>query len=412
MRKSLLSLLAIAIATVASAQSLNGSWTGTLHINAAAKLTLVLNISQDASGKTLCTLDSPDQGATGIETNVDYVDKDSIAISVPMIGASYQGRLQNDTLRGSFRQMGMAFKLDLARGKVEKNRPQTPQQPYPYTTEEVAFSNKTANAALSATLTMPIGYDSTKPCPVVLMVSGSGLQNRDEELFEHKPFLVIADYLARHGVASLRYDDRGFGKSTGDVANATTADFKDDAAAGVEWLRTQGKRFSRVGVLGHSEGATIAFMLAAKGKADFIVCLASPAVKGDTILATQMNAQLKHAGQPTKVTTQDVRKIVEASGKAWENFFISYDPAQDIAATRCPVMAINGTKDMQVMPELNFSVIQKQLPVNNKNLLKTYDGLNHLFQHCTTGYTDEYNRIEETISEDVLKDISEWINSL
>lgn len=412
MKRRLLILLFLVATVSVSAQGLDGSWKGTLEVNAAMKLTLVLNIERDAQGNAVCTLDSPDQGATGIATKVEHLGTDSIAISVPMIGASYKGGLHNDVLRGTFMQMGASFPLCFERGKVELRRPQTPEQPYPYATEEVSFTNDEAGATLSATLTLPIDYNPKKPVPVVIMVTGSGQQNRDEELFGHKPFLVIADRLARSGIASLRYDDRGTAKSTGSYANCTTADLAKDAAAGVEWLRSQGKRFSKVGVLGHSEGATIAFMLAAKGKTDFVVSLAAPAVKGDTILASQINAQLKHVGQPANVTTSLVRQQVMASGKAWERFFIDYDPSSDIAATRCPVMAVNGSKDMQVMPDLNFSVIKNILPKNDKNLLREYEGLNHLLQHCTTGMADEYGRIEETMSEEVLGDLCQWLKGL
>lgn len=404
-------LFATIMAQSVKAQGIDGSWTGKLDVGGMS-LNVVLNFTRTADGKLACTMDSPDQGAKGIAAEVASDDPANLKIAVPMIGMTYEAALTNDELKGTFMQHGASFPLNMKRGTIVRNRPQTPQKPYPYATEDVAFNNEKAKAVLAGTLVYPVDYNPKKPVPVVIMITGSGFQNRDEEIFEHKPFLVIADYLARHGIASLRYDDRGHGKSTGDFTKATTEDFMEDAAAGVEWLRNQGKKFSNVGVIGHSEGATIAFMLAARGKADFVVSLAGPAVKGDTILAGQTNAQLAQQGLPTKVTAQDIRRQTETYGTAWQKFFIDYDPASAIAATHCPVMAVNGTKDMQVVPELNFTVIEKQLPKNEKNLLKTYEGLNHLFQHCTTGYPDEYGQIEETISEEVLGDMAEWIKEV
>lgn len=352
------------------------------------------------------------QGAEGIKTEVNVLTADSINITVPDIAATYAGRVTKDVITGCFTQMGMPFKLDLKRGGVMMNRPQTPQPPLGYTTQEVSFENKAAGAVLSGTLTWPEGYDGKKPVPVVIMVSGSGLQNRDEEVFGHKPFLVLADRLARNGIASLRYDDRGTGKSTGDASKATTSDFMKDAAAGLELLRSMEGKFSRVGVIGHSEGGLIAFMLAADGMTDFIVSMAGTGVKGDTIIAGQSNDALRRTGRPANVTATDIRKQAETGGNAWLRYFVDYDPADVIASTTCPVMALNGTMDTQVRPRLNLDRIKSLLPHNAKNSIKEYNGLNHLFQHCTTGFADEYGTIEETMSEDVMKDIAGWINSL
>lgn len=393
-------------ATVALAQGIEGSWTGKLNVGGMS-LNLVFNFTKEADGTLTCTLDSPDQGAKDIPAEVASDGAAKVTVTVRSLNAAYEGALTDGELRGTFTQNGYSLPLDLKPGTVRRDRPQAPQPPYPYETEDVSFSD--ADAVLAATLTLPTGYDPQKPVPAALMVTGSGQQNRDEELLGHKPFLVMADYLARHGIATLRYDDRGCEESTGDVSHATTEDFMQDAAAGVEWLRGQGDRFSKVGVIGHSEGATIAFMLAAKGEADFIVSLAGPGAKGDTILAGQMNVQLARQGLPPRTTAQEVRKQVEAYGSPWQKFFISYDPATDIAAASCPVMAVQGTKDLQVTPGLNFTVLERALPKDGKNLLKEYDGLNHLLQHCDTGHTDEYAQIEETIAPEVLSDIAEWI---
>lgn len=413
--KNLLFFLLCTIVTVATyAQDIEGSWTGKLEIGT-TKLNLVFHFNKTADGTLACSFDSPDQGAKGIAAKVENSDPANLKISIATIGATYEATLTGDELRGTFAQQGYSFPLNMKRGTMVRNRPQTPQPPYPYTTDEVTFANNEAQATLSATLTMPTNYEPSEPVPVVIMVTGSGLQDRNEELFDHKPFLVIADYLARHGVASLRYDDRGFGKSTGNYLQATTQDFMSDAAAGVAWLRSQGKKFSKVGVIGHSEGASIAFMLASKGKVDFIVSLAGPGAKGDTILAKQINTEMERHGQPANMTVELLHKQIDSYNGAmgaWQKYFINYDPTADIAATRCPVMAVQGMKDVQVDPDLNFTIIKQKLPKNKKNLLKTYEGLNHLLQHCATGYTDEYSQIDETISPEVLSDIVTWINSV
>lgn len=407
-----ISAILLAITADIKAQTPDGQWSGDLVLGQGKNLPLVLNIGTGSDGKPCCTLDSPMQGAEGIKTEVNVLTADSINITVPDIAATYAGRVTKDVITGCFTQMGMPFKLDLKRGGVMMNRPQTPQPPLGYTTQEVSFENKAAGAVLSGTLTWPEGYDGKKPVPVVIMVSGSGLQNRDEEVFGHKPFLVLADRLARNGIASLRYDDRGTGKSTGDASKATTSDFMKDAAAGLELLRSMDGKFSRVGVIGHSEGGLIAFMLAADGRTDFIVSMAGTSVKGDTIIAGQSNDALRRTGRPANVTATDIRKQAETGGNAWLRYFVDYDPADVIASTTCPVMALNGTMDTQVRPRLNLDRIKSLLPHNAKNSIKEYDGLNHLFQHCTTGFADEYGTIEETMSEDVMKDIAGWINSL
>lgn len=407
-----ISAILLAITADIKAQTPDGQWSGDLVLGQGKNLPLVLNIGTGSDGNPCCTLDSPMQGAEGIKTEVNVLTADSINITVPDIAATYAGHVTKDVITGCFTQMGMPFKLDLKRGGVMMNRPQTPQPPLDYTTQEVSFENKAAGAVLSGTLTWPEGYDGKKPVPVVIMVSGSGLQNRDEEVFGHKPFLVLADRLARNGIASLRYDDRGTGKSTGDASKATTSDFMKDAAAGLELLRSMDGKFSRVGVIGHSEGGLIAFMLAADGRTDFIVSMAGTGVKGDTIIAGQSNDALRRTGRPANVTATDIRKQAETGGNAWLRYFVDYDPADVIASTTCPVMALNGTMDTQVRPRLNLDRIKSLLPHNAKNSIKEYDGLNHLFQHCTTGFADEYGTIEETMSEDVMKDIAGWINSL
>lgn len=407
MKKTLLLLCFLCSFFGVSAQyTMDGVWTGKLNVGPQT-LTLVLHVAHEASGNAVCSLDSPDQGAMNIPVKSDYCSVDSINISLEQLGLSYQGRLKGDEIVGTFTQ-GETFPLTLKRGEETLKRPQNPVEPFPYKTEEVTFTNAIDKATLAGTLSYPTDYKKGKT-PVVLMVTGSGQENRDEEVFGHKPFLVIADYLARHGVASLRYDDRGFGKSTGgDVKHATTADFARDAASGIEFLRTL-KCFSKVGVLGHSEGGSIAFMLGAKGKVDFVISMAGIGVRGDTALTAQANRLLELSGQPMRLSTLQYRVNAYMKKSPWLNFFMDYDPSGDITKTLCPVMAINGERDVQVISSLNLIGIKGHLTENPKNFVKEYPALNHLFQHCTTGNVSEYRMIEETISPEVLEDIARFI---
>ncbi|MDE6353258.1 MAG: alpha/beta hydrolase, partial [Muribaculaceae bacterium] len=334
----------------------------------------------------------------------------------------------------------------------KSNRPQTPVPPFPYKTEEVVINNETGGASLAGTLTLPENTDNSTP--IVIMVTGSGQQNRDEELFEHKPFVVIADYLARNGIASVRYDKRGVGKSTGDILNATTADFANDAEAVMNWIR-ENKQFGKVGILGHSEGGLIAYMLGSKkDRSDFIVSIAGPSIQGKDIIAWQNKVALMKSGVPeseaekfrnalTKVfeyklqnptidsiedekieefypgyksssrsfnLAMQLKSVLTAkANNYWMMFFLGYDPAKDLKSLKIPAFIIYGEKDRQVPPELN-SDIAKQLVPNAK--VVTYPGLNHLMQHAITGNVEEYKIIEETFAPDVLADITSFIKSV
>ena len=407
-------LLTLAVLTgqaqVNPTTALLGSWSGKLNVGIMS-LTLVLHLEQ-ADGYVTVTLDSPDQGAKGISAYKEFLSDDSLAVKVESIGMTYRARLNDGKLDGTFTQNGMSIPLVLTKGIPEVKRPQMPQGPFPYKTEEVTFRNEADSATLAGTLTWPVGYDGkTKPA-VVLLVSGSGQQNRDEEVFGHKPFLVIADSLARQGIATLRYDDRATGESVGgEVKNATTADFMRDAAAGLAFLRSR-KAFGKVGILGHSEGGSIAFMLGARKQADFVVSLAGPGVKGDTLLVRQSNLILMLSGGLPTVTIEKYRQQEAVQQSPWLRWFIDYDPSADIRQTSCPVFALNGDHDCQVISSLNLTAIRRLLPPSEKNLVKEYPALNHLFQHCTTGLPTEYGQIEETISSEVLHDIAQWIHNI
>ena len=407
MKKIILSFcLLLSWAGAFAQKPIEGDWMGKLNLGP-QPLTIVLHVNCNAQGDVECILDSPDQGAKGIAVETDYCSSDSISVSLASLALSFQGKLKGDEIVGTFTQY-LSFPLILKRGEEKLNRPQNPVAPYPYKTEEVAFKNVADGATLVGTLSYPIGYKKGQT-PVVLMVTGSGQENRDEEIFDHKPFLVIADYLARHGVATLRYDDRGFGKSTGgDVEHATTLDFMRDAASGLDFLRTS-KQFGKVGILGHSEGGSIAFMLGAKGKVDFVISMAGIGVKGDTALTAQANKIFELTGQSMRFSTHQYRMNAIIKRSPWLNFFIDYDPSADISNTLCPVMAINGSRDVQVISSLNLAGIKAHLKPNPKNIIKEYPSLNHLFQHCKTGNVLEYRMIEETISPEVLEDIVRFI---
>ena len=414
-RKYFVTLLLVLVVLTGQAQvnpttALLGSWSGKLKVGIMS-LTLVLHLEQ-ADGYVAVTLDSPDQGAKGIAAYKEFLSDDSLAVKVESIGMTYRARLKDGQLDGTFAQNGTTIPLVLTKGIPEVKRPQMPQEPFPYETEEVTFCNEADSATLAGTLTWPMGYDrKTKPA-VVLLVTGSGQQNRDEELFGHKPFLVIADFLARQGIATLRYDDRATGKSVGgEVKNATTVDFMRDAAAGLAYLRSR-KAFGNVGILGHSEGGSIAFMLGAQKKADFIVSLAGPGVKGDSLLVAQSNLIMMLSGALPTMSVEKYREQEAVKQSPWIQWFIDYDPSADIRQTCCPVFALNGDHDCQVIASQNLTAIRRLLLPSKKNLVKEYPALNHLFQHCTSGLPTEYGQIEETISPEVLQDIAQWINNL
>ena len=415
MKKSIITTLLAIVALTGMAQvntttALLGSWSGKLKVGAAS-LTIVLHLEQ-ADGFVKVSLDSPDQGAKGIPGFKEYLSDDSVAIKIESLGVTYRARLKEGKLDGTFSQRGLSFPLVMTKGVPEVKRPQMPKPPYPYETEEVTFTNEADSAMLAGTLTYPMGYDKKQKPMVVLFVSGSGQQNRDEELMDHKPFLVISDYLARQGIATLRYDDRATGKSVGgEVKNATSEDFSRDAAAGIDFLRNK-KAFSKIGILGHSEGGTIAFMLGAQKKVDFIVSLAGPTVKGDTLLAAQSNRILELSGQPATMTVEKYRQTVAPMKNHWIDWFNDYDPTENIRKTRCPIFALNGDHDCQVISTLCLPALKQLLPPSKKHLIKEYPSLNHLFQHCKTGLPEEYSQIEETISPEVLQDIAMWIKAL
>ena len=422
------SIVLTMLAFTANAQE--GAWNGELDVMG-SKLPLVFNFSPNG-----CTMDSPSQNAKGIPAEKTVTDDGTIKVTVGMIGATFEGKMADGEIKGTFTQNGYPLPLTLKAGKLTVKRPQTPVPPFPYKEESVSFTN--AGYTFNGTLTLPENY--TKETPVVLMVTGSGQQNRDEEMFEHKPFAVIADALARQGIASLRYDDRGWGDARSvKFMNFTVEDFCEDAAAVLPLLR---KRFSKVGVLGHSEGGTIALILAAEGKADFIVSLAGMAISGKETLVMQNRQAMSAIGLPKETVDTYCNSISKAlneiaSGKKaseinidgmpealkpitikalqqadtpYIRHFLNIDVSELLSKIKCPVLALNGTKDTQVDCTANTIQLKKGL-TNCKHTIKKVDGVNHLFQHCTTGNFVEYQQIEETIAPEVLQTLTEWINS-
>lgn len=408
--KALSVLFALLLSITAFAQNFTGSWTGIISAGGSS-LHIVFNISQDAEGNTVCTMDSPDQSVKGIPAQIVFESSDSISIRISNLGIEYNGKFNGDMICGVYSQLGLELDLDLKNEQIVYNRPQNPLPPYPYTTEEIEFVNDEANATLSGTITYPVGYIQGKKVPVVVMVTGSGPQNRDSEIYEHKPFLIIADYLARNGYATLRYDDRCVGKSTGRFQAETTKEVAKDAALAVKYLRDT-KKFSKIGVLGHSEGGNVAFMLGAYKLIDFAITMAGVGVQGDECLYQQGVAIAKQSGQEYQLTKEQLREYLIGTMSPWYEFFLDYVPASDISKTTCPVLVMNGEKDLQVIASSNVEAIKGNLPKNKKSQVKIYPGLNHLFQECTTGLPTEYINIEQTISPIVLEDIAAWLEQL
>lgn len=441
---TIISFLSLFLPQTIFSQNINGSWEGKLSLTPEISLRFVLNIKNDNISDKSVTMDSPDQGAYGIPLTIDFLTEDSISVSAPQLFMNYKGTLQGDSITGKFTQSGLNLPLVL-HPKSPVRRPQTPVAPYSYKTEEILFHSTLDNSPLYGVLTTPMEHNDDTP--VVILISGSGTQNRDEEIFDHKPFAVIADYLANYGIASLRYDDRGYVKSTGLQPNSTTYENAKDAEGAVNFLRNRGYR--QIGLIGHSEGGLIADMLASeRDDINFIIEIGGPAVSGDKILLFQNEYLLREGKMPEQYIKMyidamaglldsqkntDPVPFVEANyeifSEKWkdnpvinplvknlqENFynlapwlksFINYDPSGDLQNIKIPIFMIYGEKDIQVPPSLNAEVITNNFPDIK---VKVYPRLNHLMQHSVTGNITEYAEIEETISPEVLEDIKNFI---
>jgi pimeloyl-ACP methyl ester carboxylesterase len=456
----LLSLLLLSSIAFSQEQTVAGNWQGTLSIQS-TNLRIVFRISKDDRGMR-AKMDSPDQGAKDIPCDSVIINGTNVVIDMKSIGGAYAGTLTNDTtIDGKWTQGGMSLPLVLNRTDKpsEIRRPQEPQPPYPYNEEEVSYVNAAAGDTLAGTLTTP---KSGGPLAAVLLITGSGPQNRNEALMGHKPFLVLADYLTRQGIAVLRVDDRGIGKSTGNFAAATTEDFASDALAGVQYLKTRKEiNPGKIGLIGHSEGGIIAPMVAAESKdVAFIVLMAGTGVTGEKISLLQSELINKANGiadetikkesrmnlnifnvvkqeRDTAIVAKKIKALIENTRKfmtdkekqdlglvdaaipqiiksvnsPWFRFFLSYDPQTALKQIDCPVLAINGEKDLQVPFDQNLPKIEEALKNGNNThrTIKKLPGLNHLFQACESGSPAEYAKIEETISPLALKTMGDWI---
>jgi pimeloyl-ACP methyl ester carboxylesterase len=440
-----------------------GSWIGRIPAGG-IQLRVIFNLSLAGSDSLTATLDSPDQGSRNIKIGPVTLEGKDISIKAPLLLGEYRGTFINDTLiEGTWSQAGRSAPLNLSRLKTTfaLNRPQEPKPPFPYLSEDVTFKNEKEGIILAGTLTIPRG---TGPFKAVILITGSGAQNRNEELLGHKPFLVIADYLTRNGIAVLRYDDRGVGKSEGSPLKATSASFANDAEAAFIYLLSRREIDpSSIGFAGHSEGGLIAPMVAARNpETAFIISLAGPGVSGETIMHTQNSeislisgvdpAQIKKNISVNKKLFSIIKKenddrlafekisaayrrILEKEKKSpaeidklvsdlssglnpesytWLRYFMVTNPANFWKKVSCPVLALNGEKDLQVSAAVNLPAIEKALKSGgNKSVTaKSLPGLNHLFQTSATGLPAEYGEIEETFSVEVLQIMTDWIKGL
>ncbi|HEY3295148.1 MAG TPA: alpha/beta hydrolase [bacterium] len=449
-------LVSVSFAQTPATPNVEGMWLGTLSAGS-ANLRIVIKISRKADNSLSAVLDSPDQGAKGIPADEVMLTGDSLHVGVKMILGGFDGKVQDSTITGHWSQRGQSFPLSLTRVQVEPElaRPQMPKKPYPYLEEDVSFVNAKGGDTLAGTFTHPEG---SGPFTTALLISGSGPQDRDESIAGHKPFLVIADYLTRQGIAVLRVDDRGVGKSTGKFAQATTEDFATDAEAAIAYLKTRpdvnGKR---IGLIGHSEGALVADMLGARSKSvAFIVTIAGPGVTGEEIIFQQgdliskvqgMNGEEIARNRTMRQQMFDIVRTEKDSSAAatrlrglmhaaaapsdsisgammdmqirqllspWMRSFLAYDPRPDLKKITCPLLAIFGEKDLQVPPQPSSSEVAKALEKGKSHSyeIKILPGLNHLMQTAESGSPSDYARIEETFSPEALKIIGDWIGKL
>ncbi|MEQ9308583.1 MAG: alpha/beta fold hydrolase [Balneolaceae bacterium] len=436
------------------AQSITGDWYGSLNVQG-MNMKLVFHIMENDDGYS-ATFDSPGQGASGIPFTSAVRNENTITLSADNIAATYTAALENEKLNGIWKQGVNEFELVMSRTDKEikgPNRPQEPNGVLPYKAEKVFFENSAADISLAGTLTLPEGNG---PFPAVILISGSGPQDRDEYFMGHRPFLVIADHLTRQGIAVLRYDDRGFGESTGNHGTASSLDFATDAASAVAFLKTRSEIDNRhIGLAGHSEGGLIAPIVAAdNAEVAFIILLAGPGVSGVEIQKQQIDSfapmmglspdQIKEEKHNIEQIAAIVRetdlgeelnqkitefflskmpqgdtfmgmnkeefisqKLMELN-RPWYKYFIDHDPAEFLKEVNVPILAINGSKDIQVSPQ-NLENIREATSHNDQVTITEYPEMNHLFQKCNSCMMSEYPDIETTISPIVLEDMSKWI---
>lgn len=456
----IITLLALMLWPVSSAlgQDITGAWNGVLEVQG-NRLRLTFRVEQTDSGYA-ATLDSPDQNATGIRIASTVFEPPALTFRMPNLGAVYEGTLSGSSITGAWRQGVTSVPLVLSRdsaGMEPPARPQEPRRPYPYREEAVSFENRGADVVLAGTLTLP---DGAGPHPAVVLISGSGPQDRDETVFGHKPFLVLADHLTRHGIAVLRYDDRGFGQSTGTFRSATSADFATDASSAVEYLTTRADiDRGNIGLIGHSEGGIIAPMVAVlSDDVAHIVLLAAIGIPGKEVSLMQSSSlrafdvpdeeayarfarrtiEIASSSEPLPAKRAHLRRHYESietvlasmlpkdidvntyiaqqvavETSPWNQFFLRYDPAVDLEKVEVPVLSLNGSNDVQVPAEVNQAAIRQALERggNRDYVIMELPGLNHMFQESTTGAMNEYPQIEQTFSPRALTEITTWIKA-
>jgi pimeloyl-ACP methyl ester carboxylesterase len=452
---------ALVVAAQVAAPDVDGNWLATLEVGG-AKLRLALKIKKSGDSYT-ARLDSLDQGAKDLPIDSIVLNGNKLSFSATNLGLNYEGTLNAaaDEITGTFKQSTITMPLVFKRiADVPKlNRPQEPKEPYPYTQEEVSYRNQKDNIKIAGTLTVPRG---SGPFPVVLLITGSGSQDRNETIAGHHPFLVLADYLTRNGIAVLRVDDRGVGGTDIGSLSATSENFAEDVLAGVNFLKQRKEIDPKmIGLIGHSEGGMIAPMVAARSNdVAFIVLLAGPGQRGEDIiysqtelilkaqkthvdttrhtlaLAKRINAIVKTESDEKRIeqrideeiaaydrTLPDLQKqlfepavgsakaLMPMYKTAWYRYFVMFDPQPVLKNVKVPVLALNGELDLQVPAQENLELIGAGLKAggNADVTLKSFPKLNHLFQTAQTGLPSEYGQIDETMSPEVLKTISDWI---
>jgi len=446
-------LLTIVLSSVALSQDITGDWQGELKFQGNA-LGINFHINKTENGFA-STMDVPLQGVEGYKSDATtYIDS-LLTIQIKELGIQYQGKLAlKDTIVGNFSQNGMSFKLNLKRGNNLPNRPQEPKPPYDYVIKEVSYKSTTDDVVLAGTLSLPKGDG---PFPAVMLLSGSGPQDRNSSIFGHKPFLLLAHELTQSGIAVLRFDERGVGESGGRTSEMTMATQMGDAQAGINYLLSNNQiNRTKIGLLGHSLGGILAPKLAIENDIDFLVLLAAPGVNGDAMMLKQRKDLLKLRGATDKQiegtngmlaslyselrkssledealktelqkklavkyqSTIPEKELNEMVNSIVDNeelmAILKSSPANYFQKVSCPVLALNGSKDFQVSAKENLAAIEKALSDGGNTAIETHEleSLNHLFQDSDTGDISEYQLIEQTMSPEVLRLITEWVSNI
>jgi uncharacterized protein len=442
-------------------QEISGDWHGVLSIGG---MTLEIGFTiNEKEGKLSGYMDVPKQMASKLPLSKVEFNGGELVLQLAMAGIEYSATLKDETtFEGTFKQAGQKFPLNLNPGKVnvkKPNRPQEPKAPFPYTIEEISFLNPIEKNKLSGTLTLPGGKG---PFPAAILISGSGQQNRDSEVFGHKPFWVIADYLSRNGIAVLRFDDRGVGDSEGDLEHATSENFADDVIGGIQFLMSRKDIHpKKIGLIGHSEGGMIAPIAASKSMGvAWMVLMAGLGTSGEKVLIDQTELISRASGMseeliavslktntflydiiknvedpnhrkeqllvglqesfnsnPQTAELEEIQKnqLIEAQlnmiSSPWFAYFLNYQPEKFLTGFKKPVLVLNGTLDLQVPYEANTQGIKKALEKggNKKVTVTIFEKMNHLFQNSETGNLSEYEENETTFEREALEEILRWI---